>query len=104
MREVMQKTLTTEDTIKVTDPTSVDWNSFTYPNGYNEHTITKKDVYTPYNISNVWYKTTIYEDLILLLNGVDDIFSLSAGQKLRIPILEDLEEFILEQKEKNLVV
>lgn len=103
MREQIQKTLTVEDNITITDPTSIDWSSFTFPSGYNEHTLDKSDIYTPYNLSFIWYGTTIYEDIILLLNEVDDVFSLSVGKKLRIPILTDLEEWVLEQKNKNIV-
>jgi hypothetical protein len=104
MREEIQKILTTEDNIDITDPTSVNWNEFPFTNGYNEHTINKSDIYTPYNISYKWYGTTVYEDIILLINQVDDVFSLSPGKKLRIPILQDLKDWILEQKNNNLVV
>jgi hypothetical protein len=104
MRETIQKTLTTENDMDITDPSSVNWGDFPFTNGYNEHTIDKSDIYIPYNISYKWYGTIIYEDIILLINQVDDVFSLSPGKKLKIPELQDLKDWILEQKNKNLVV
>ena len=101
MREELQSSLTTEDNIVITDPTSVDWNSFSFDRGFNEHVITKEDIYRPYLIAEKFYQNTDLTDIILLLNNVDDVFNLQVGAKLAIPFIEDLEEFIVAQKALN---
>ena len=89
---------TTEEDINIYDPASVDWASFSFPNGYYEHTISKTEIVKPYLISQAYYGTIIYEDILFLINKVDDPFCLRVGAELLIPKLEDLENFILEQK------
>ena len=101
MREQVYDTLTTIDNdIIVYDPTSVIWTEFDYPNGYNSHTVTIHEVLKPYLISFLYYGTVIYEDILLLLNGIDDIFELRPGVKIKIPQIEDLKTFLNKQKNR----
>lgn len=86
------------ENIVIYDPMSVDFTKFTWINGYYLHKITASEIIRPYMISYAYYGTIIYEDEILLLNKVDDPFSLVIGKELRIPKIEDLKDFILKNR------
>lgn len=100
MRETILPELTTIEDISVLDPLAIKWSDFSYPNGYFEHNVKKHEVDKPYLISYNYYGTVIYDDIILLINNVEDVFALRPGTVLRIPKIEDLKDFILKQKSK----
>ena len=80
------------------DSRSIDWNKFTFPNGYYIHILTSIDILKPYMISYKYFKTTAYEEFILSANHIGNIFDLRAGIEIRVPKLEDIKSFILENK------
>jgi hypothetical protein len=101
MRDQIQSVLTTVNTTSITDPTSVDWNSFTAKNEVTKHSVSIFEVQRPYLISDLYYGDIIYTDILMLINRIDNPFKLKEGAELIIPDLEDLQNFVLLQKQKN---
>lgn len=96
MRETIYSTIDTEqDSIVAFDSMSCDFSTFLWENGYYAHKITSFEILKPYLISLAYYGTVIYEDMILLVNNIDDIFNVYPGAELKIPKLDDLKKFIL---------
>jgi hypothetical protein len=87
---------TTEDILY--DPTTLDVSKFKFKNGYYPHTISQRDKERPYKISSTYYGTTVYDNLILLINNVRDIWDLPVGTELKIPKLEDLKSWITKNR------
>jgi hypothetical protein len=83
---------TTENIIR--DPASLDVSTFKFTNGYFKHVLTQREKERPDKISFQYYGSVAYENLILLINNVVDVWELPVGTKLRIPKLEDLKTFI----------
>lgn len=79
-------------------PTSVDWSAFDFSNGYRKHIITDSEIMKPYLISYKYFSNVDYEDLILLINGIGDIFKILPGTEIKIPYPEDINAFILKYK------
>jgi hypothetical protein len=100
-RETIQTTLTELDGEPIQDPTSVNWRSFNYPNGFKTHYIEIDETLRPYRVSERFYDTPEYIDMILFINNIDDPINIVPGTELKIPLLNDLLEFILETKRKN---
>ncbi len=98
LRHTMMSILddTTEDIIR--DPSSLDVSKFKFVNGYFQHTLSKRDKERPDKISFTYYGTVVYENILLLINNVVDIWELPVGTKLKIPKLEDLQNFIKDNK------
>jgi len=82
----------TEDIIR--DSTTLDISKFKFTNGYYKHVLTQREKERPYKLSSTYYGTVEYENLILLINGVEDVWELPVGTKLQIPRLEDLKTFV----------
>jgi len=95
MLEKIFKIISTE-TETIYDPMSVDINSFLWASGYYNHKITQREIEKPYLISLQYYGTVDYEDIILWLNNIPDVFELVPGIELRIPKLVDLKKFIVD--------
>lgn len=95
MREKLYE-LIQEDPIPVYDPCTVDFSTFEWTNGYYNHKITRKEIEKPYMISYQYYGSSAYEDIILLINNIPDIFEVPSGTEIKIPKLTDLKTFILE--------
>ena len=85
----------TTDPETIYDPTSVDFSTFEWTNGYYTHKISKIEIEKPYLISLQYYGTVDYEDIILWINNIPDIFLVVPETELRIPKLVDLKNFIL---------
>ena len=83
---------TTEDIIY--DPTTLDISKFEFSSGYFKHKLSQREKEKPYMISYVYYGTIVYEHIILLINGVKNIWDLPVETELKIPKLEDLKLFI----------
>ena len=98
MREKVMSLLDDTDNIIILDPSSIDWSTFPWTNGYISHRITRFEIMKPYLISSAYYGTTAYEDVILLLNNIDDIFEVIPEQEIRVPQLQDLKTFIYQNK------
>ena len=98
MRYKLETTLDETDNIIIKDPTSVDWKSFEWTNGYYIHRITKLEIMKPYLISFAYYNTLEYEDLILLLNNIADPFEMITESEIYLPKIEDIKTFILKNR------
>lgn len=95
MRYTLYNKLQEKDSITIYDPTSVDLSDFDWSQGYYKHILTKTDVLKPYMISYAYYGTTAYEDMILLLNNIADIFEIEPGTEIYVPTLNAIKSFIL---------
>jgi hypothetical protein len=98
MREKIQSILDNTDGNTIMDSTSVDYKNFKWTNGYFIHSITQKEIEKPYLISYAYYGTVEYWDLILLLNNIEDPFEIIPLSKLYIPKLQDVKQFVLENR------
>lgn len=98
MRYDLMNKIGDDNDITFYDPRSIDWNKFTFPNGYYKHILTSVDILKPYMISYKYFKTIAYEDFILLSNHIGNIFDLRAGIEIKIPKIEDIRTFLLENK------
>lgn len=84
---------TSNDTI-IYDPISIDWSTFLWNEGYYTHRMSRHDILKPYYISFTYYGTSIYEDIILLLNNIEHVWDLIPEQEIRIPKLSELQKFL----------
>jgi len=78
------------------DPTSMDWTKFKWEQGYYKHYVSEFDIIKPYNISYAYYNNVDYEDIILLLNGIDNPWDLFPGAEIKVPKKEELDTFIVD--------
>jgi len=80
------------------DPTTLDVSSFNFSNGYYKHVLSQKEKEKPYMLSYAYYGTIAFEHLILLINGIKDIWEIPVGTKIKIPKLGDLKTWIKENR------
>ena len=80
------------------NPLTLDWTTFTWQRGYLLHTVTASQIERPYLIAELYYDDSDYEYIILLLNRIANPFDMRPGMEIRIPIFEDVNDFILENK------
>jgi len=99
MRYKILKKITTKNGIDIYDPTSVKWKEFKFTNGYKKHIVSKNEILKPYMISYDYYGSVDYDDIILLINGIDNIFEFEPGIEIKIPYIQDIEDFILKYKQ-----
>lgn len=99
MRYKILKKITSKNGINIYNPTSVKWNEFEFTNGYKKHVVSKNEILKPYMISYQYYDTVEYDDLLLSINGIDNIFDFEPGIEIKIPYIEDIEAFILKYKQ-----
>lgn len=95
MRYSIYNKLQDKDSIVIYDSTSVDWSTFDWSQGYYKHVLTKTEVLKSYMISYAYYNSMEYDDIILMLNNIADIFEVEPGTEIYIPTLENLQNFIL---------
>jgi len=98
MREKVMSILDNSNNIEIRDPSSIDWSKFSWENGFIKHRITRYEVMKPYLISSAYYGTTAYEDIILLVNNIQDIFEVVPEEEIRIPKLVDIKNFIYQNR------
>jgi len=98
LRHTLMSLLTTTQDIDIYDPTSINWKTFTWASGYYTHSLTEIEILKPYLISYSYYETVAYEEIILLLNGIQDIWAVVPGTEIRIPKLDDLRNFLIKNK------
>jgi hypothetical protein len=77
------------------DPTSVDFSKFEWTGGFYNHRLTQFEIEKPYLISLQYYGDISYEDIILLLNNISDIFEVPIGTLIKVPKIEDITSFLL---------
>ena len=95
MRENIYKKFQTSDGTWVYDPNSVDFSKFNWDNGYIKHYITPSEIAKPYLISFYYFGSIDYEDIILLVNNIANIFDVAPGMEIKIPNVTDVKNFIL---------
>ena len=97
MREILYKQIQVADGTGtwIYDPTSVDFSQFQWTNGYIKHYITPLEISKPYLISYSYYGAIDYEDIILLVNNIANIFDVVPGMEIKIPNATDIKNFIL---------
>jgi len=98
LRHTLMSLLTTTQDIDIYDPTSINWKTFSWSRGYYTHSLTEIEILKPYLISYSYYETVAYEEIILLLNGIQDIWAVVPGTEIRIPKLDDLRNFLIKNK------
>jgi hypothetical protein len=86
------------DRMILRDTQSLDITQFRWQDGYSKYTVQEDETRKPYLISQRNYGTDIYEDILLLLNGVADQFGLRPGAVLLLPRLTELQDFLLENR------
>lgn len=84
--------------VVIKDSTTLDVSDFKFTNGYYLYSLNKEDKIKPYRISYKHYGTVAYENIILLLNNIKDIWELPVGTDLKIPKLEDLKAFVKDKR------
>lgn len=77
------------------DPTSIDWKQFGWTQGYYKHYVSNQEIVRPYLIAYEYFSDVNYEDVILLLNGIEHVWDLFPGCILKIPKRDELDIFIL---------
>lgn len=90
----LEETLPDYDNMNIYDIYSTDWTSFAYPNGYTNYSIKQDETQKPYLIAYRMFGSTNYWDVLLFINGVEDILNLKAGDILKIPKKGDIENFV----------
>ena len=96
MRHLIYDILYEDTDYTIRDSRNIDWTKYDWSAGFVEHTMTDEDIMKPYLISERYYETTQYEDILLLLNNIEDVFALRPGVKIRIPDQDTLDNFILQ--------
>jgi len=94
MKEYIYDILDDKENIIIYDPTQINWNKFIFKRGYFEHYITQKDIERIDLLSFNYYGNVDYWDIILLINNIDNIFSVRTGSIIKIPHLQDIKDFI----------
>jgi len=98
MRENLYKQIQTLDGTWLYDSTSVDWSKFEWNYGYTKHYISKEEIAKPYLISYSYYGAINYEDIILLVNNISNIFEVVIGSEIKIPDIRDIKTFVLKHR------
>ncbi len=94
MRYKVQNVISIENNVTIYDSESIDWNTFTWENGYFKHILKQEEVLKFYMVSYQYYDTVEYEDVILLLNNIANSFDLVRGSIIKIPKKKDIDDFI----------
>jgi hypothetical protein len=92
--KIYSKLLDTSD-YTIFDSRSINWGNFEFTNGYKKHFITQDQILKPYLISLGYYNVIDYEDEILLINNIADLYEVVVGTEIKIPDINDLKQFIL---------
>jgi hypothetical protein len=98
MRENLYKQFQTDDGTYIYDSTSVDWSKFEWTNGYIKHFISTEEISKPYLISYAYYGSINYEDIILLINNIANIFEVVPNMEIKIPNIIDIKNFMLKYR------
>jgi len=80
--------------IFIYDVLNVDWSSFEFTNGYIVYKLTAIDVQRPWMITDRFYGSPQYEDLVYLVNHIENPLDLVVGQELKIPGVVDIVTFL----------
>lgn len=70
---------------------NIPWQSFPYETGYRIHHVTDNEKLRTWSISQLWYNTTDYDDVIFLINNIQDVWNIPDGYELKIPAKQELD-------------
>lgn len=98
IRYTLEDIIETVNDITIYDPTTLDVSDFKFTNGYHLYSLNKEDKIKPYRISYQYYGTVAYENFILLINNIKDIWETPVGTKLKLPKIEDLKSFLKDKR------
>lgn len=101
MRNNFQTKLDESNDMIIRDPLSIDWLSFPWANGYTLYRLTSTDIVKPYFISLNNYGSTDYEDILLLLNNIEDIFECVPERQIKIPEITELKTWLSSMQVSN---
>lgn len=83
-----------ENEILIYDLFSVNWSEFDFPSGYADYYLNQNEILKPYLISFNNFGTTVFEDIIMLINGIEDpTDELYVGMEIKMPYRNDLIDF-----------
>ena len=95
MREKVETKLLDNADYTIYNALSVNWKNFKLEQGYYKHFVTHDEIYKFYLIPYMYYGTTDYVDIILLLNDISSEFEMYPGTEIWIPKLPEIEEFLV---------
>lgn len=85
--------------VEIKDPTTFNWNSFPWDEGWYAHKISQHEILKPYLIAYTYYGDVRYEHVLLELNKINDIWEVVPGTEIRVPKLREIKRFITENKQ-----
>jgi len=80
------------------DPLSVNWTNFRFTGTESDYMLGEEDIKRPDMLSYRLYGSTLYQDLIFILNGIGDILHAEVGTMIKVPKIEDIKAFIKKYK------
>lgn len=95
MRYKLQTIIDDTGTVTIYDPNSIDWSIYNWTTGYYKHYVSEMDIIKFYNIPFYYYNNVDYEDILLLLNGIENPWDLYPGVVIKVPKLDELDNFIV---------
>lgn len=98
MRELVYDILQSDDNLTIYDSRTLNWNEFKFTKKFQLHTLSADDILRPYLVSSRYYGTIVYEDILLMINDIEDIFDVLVGTEIRIPDKTEIDEFVLANK------
>jgi hypothetical protein len=79
------------------DITRLNWNDFEFKRGFRTYTLTRTDVDKFYMLIEREYNSLIIEDWIFFINKIPDPTELQEDQKIILPNLLDIQDFLVDQ-------
>lgn len=79
--------------INLYDIFNIRWSDFNFPSGYILHYVSKSESDRPYLIASLYYNNPFLIDEIILVNKLSNFLELKVGTELKIPVLNDLQNF-----------
>jgi hypothetical protein len=86
------------ENITIHDPLTVDWGDFKFTGKEQNKVLTKFEIERPDMLSYDFYLTVVYQDIIFLVNNLGDIFETPVKTIMKMPRVEDLKQFIFENR------
>lgn len=80
--------------VDIYDPFSVNWSTFEFPAGTVRESFLAEDLEHPDNVGIRNGVPSIYWDVLLLINGIEDPFEIQVGQAVLVPPLDSIVDFI----------
>lgn len=78
----------------INNPISVDWSKFMWTKEITKHMLTEEEIYRFYLVPEFYYDNTGYEDILLILNNITNIFDLLPGTYINIPSKDNIDNFL----------